>query len=38
MLDNGPSKTPGFINGHMSQTGPKKCFIPQNCRKFTNFD
>ena len=25
-------------NGHMSQTGPKKCFIPQNCRKYTNFD
>ena len=24
--------------GHMSQTGPKKCFIPQNCRKYTNFD
>ena len=24
--------------GHMSQTGPKKCFIPQNCEKYTNFD
>ena len=20
--------------GHMSQTGPKKCFIPQNCEKY----
>ena len=20
----------------MSQTGPKKCFIPQNCEKYTN--
>ena len=26
------------IIGHMSQTGPKKCFIPQNCEKYTNFD
>ena len=26
------------LYGHMSQTGPKKCFIPQNCRKYTNFD
>ena len=25
-------------DGHMSQTGPKKCFIPQNCEKTTNFD
>ena len=25
-------------HGHMSQTGPKKCFIPQNSRKYTNFD
>ena len=24
--------------GHMSQTGPKKCFMPQNCEKYTNFD
>ena len=24
--------------GRMSQTGPKKCFIPQNCEKYTNFD
>ena len=27
-----------YATGHMSQTGPKKCFIPQNCRKYTNFD
>ena len=27
-----------FALGHMSQTGPKKCFIPQNCEKYTNFD
>ena len=20
----------------MSQTGPNKCFIPQNCEKYTN--
>ena len=20
-----------YIQGHMSQTGPKKCFVPQNC-------
>ena len=26
------------VAGHMSQTGLKKCFIPQNCRKYTNFD
>ena len=25
-------------DGRMSQTGPKKCFIPQNCEKYTNFD
>ena len=24
--------------GHLSQTGPKKCFIPQNCEKYTNFE
>ena len=24
-------------NGRMSQTGPKKYFIPQNCEKYTNF-
>ena len=23
--------------GHRSQTGPKKCFIPQYCEKYTNF-
>ena len=28
----------GGILGYMSQTGPKKCFIPQNCEKYTNFD
>ena len=29
-----------FRKGCMSQTGPKKCFIPQNCEKYmyTNFD
>ena len=27
-----------FVYGRMSQTGPKKCFIPQNCEKYTNFD
>ena len=26
------------LYGRMSQTGPKKCFIPQNCEKYTNFD
>ena len=26
-----------IILGHMSQTGPKKCFIPQNCEKYTTF-
>ena len=25
-------------DGRMSQTGPKKCFILQNCEKYTNFD
>ena len=28
---------PLAYNGHMSRTGPKKCFIPQNCEKYTNF-
>ena len=27
-----------YFYGRMSQTGPKKCFIPLNCEKYTNFD
>ena len=28
----------GMKSGHMLRTGPKMCFIPQNCEKYTNFD
>ena len=31
-----PISTTGY--GLMSQTDPKKCFIPQNCEVYINFD
>ena len=32
------ARTPVLNEGHMSQTGLKKCFIPRNCEKYINFD
>ena len=28
----------GQLHKVISQTGSKKCFIPQSCEKYTNFD
>ena len=27
-----------YVIGSMLQTGPKKCFLPQNLEKYTSFD